>query len=218
MTDGDRTCAENGPGATPVPRDPRATAPVAWSDVAARLRPYLARRVDPSDVDDVLQDVLLRMHRGLGALRNEDRFAGWMFRIANSAIAERGRDRQRHPVADAEPAEVPVARDPDRTAADALARCLTIFVARLPSPYREAITLVELEGMTVRAAAEVMGVSISGAKSRVQRGRARLRELLEACCEIAVDARGGVSDVMPRATSRCGMADPVPSIQRRSRR
>jgi RNA polymerase sigma-70 factor (ECF subfamily) len=180
------------------------TAPVAWHDVAARLGPYIARRVAPADVDDVLQDVLLRMHRGLGALRDDDRLTGWMYRIAHSAIAERGRDLRRHPVA-AQPelADAPTEPAPDRTAAEALARCLTIFVARLPSPYREAITLVELEGMTLRAAAEAMGVSVSGAKSRVQRGRARLREMIEACCDIAVDARGGVTDVVPRPTSMC---------------
>jgi len=180
------------------------TAPIVWQAVAARLQPYIARRVAPSDVDDVLQDVLLRMHRGLGALRDDDRLAGWMFRIAGNAIAERGRGRRRHPVADAaELAEAPTEPPPDRSAADALARCLTIFVARLPSPYREAITLVELEGLTLKAAAEVMGISVSGAKSRVQRGRARLRELLEACCDIALDARGGVTEVVPRATSIC---------------
>ena len=157
------------------------------------------------------------MHRGFGALRDDERFAGWMFRIANSAIAERGRDRRRHPVANAvEPAEAPPPPDADRTAADALARCLTIFVARLPSPYREAITLVELEGMTIRAAAEVMGVSLSGAKSRVQRGRARLREMLEACCEIALDARRAVTGVVPRLTSICGvLGAPTPDRSRR---
>ena len=69
---------------------------------------------------------------------------------------------------------------------------VAMFVPFLPSPYREAITLVELEGKTHREAAEMLGISVSGMKSRVQRGRAKLRELLEACCEVAVDARGKV--------------------------
>jgi RNA polymerase sigma-70 factor (ECF subfamily) len=71
-------------------------------------------------------------------------------------------------------------------------------VARLPSPYREAVTLVELEGLTVREAAEMAGVSVSGMKSRVQRGRAQLRQLFDECCEIALDARGKVIDYAPR--------------------
>jgi len=118
-----------------------------------------------------------------------------MFQIARTSIIERARDRARHPVD--EPA---LAEADERPAAHALAACLTLFVARLGSPYREAITLVELEGMTIRAAAELVGISVSGMRSRVQRGRAQLRDMLEACCEIAVDVRGSVTDVTPRST------------------
>jgi RNA polymerase sigma-70 factor (ECF subfamily) len=178
--------------------------PVVWGEVAAKLQPYIARRVPAADVDDVIQDVLIRMHRGFGALRDEDRFTGWMFKIASHAIAERGRDRGRHPVAEAvEIADAPLAQDDDRVAAEALAACLTMFVARLESPYREAVTLVELEGRTAREAAELIGLSVSGMKSRVQRGRAQLRAMLEACCEIAVDPRGKVTDVTPRGLDAC---------------
>jgi RNA polymerase sigma-70 factor (ECF subfamily) len=72
------------------------------------------------------------------------------------------------------------------------------FVTVLPTPYREALTLTELQGLTQREAAELMGVSLSGMKSRVQRGRERLRALIEDCCQIALDARGRVIDCDPR--------------------
>ncbi len=175
---------------------------VPWTDVAAKLRPFVARRVDASDVDDVLQDVLLRMHRGLCAIADDERFTAWMFAIARNAIAEHGRARSRHPVAEAP--ELPASDDDDdRVASRALAACLTVFVARLPSPYREAVTLVELEGLTTREAAEATRISVSGMKSRVQRGRAQLREMLEQCCAIAVDVRGKVTDVVPKPQAPC---------------
>ena len=69
-----------------------------------------------------------------------------------------------------------------------------LFVSMLPSPYREALTLTELEGLSQREAAEMLGISTSGMKSRVQRGRAKLRQALEDCCHIALDARGRVTD------------------------
>lgn len=175
--------------------------PAPWRDVAAQLRPFLARRLAETDVDDVLQDVWLRVQRGLPGLRDEERFTSWLFRIARSAVAEHQRVRARHPLPD-EPTESDLAAEPtadDREAARSLACCVSIFVARLPSPYREAVTLVELEGLTVRDAAEMVGVSVSGMKSRVQRGRAQLRELFDECCEIALDARGKVIDYAPRS-------------------
>jgi len=170
---------------------------VPWSEVAAKLRPFVARRVAGPDVDDVLQDILLRMHRGLGALADEHRFTGWMYTVARSAIAEHGRTRARHPIADP-PDTAAGDPDDDRAAATALAACLTVFVARLPSPYREAVTLVELEGLTIRDAAAMAQISVSGMKSRVQRGRAQLRAMLDDCCAIALDSRGKVTDVVPR--------------------
>src|SRR5690349_16099890 len=176
-----------------------------WPDVAAQLRPVLVRRVAASEVDDVLQDVFVRVQRGLSGLRDEERFTSWLFQIARSSIAEHQRIRARHPLTDA-PDDTEIAAeqaDDDREAARALACCVSIFVARLPSPYREAITLVELEGLTAREAAEMVGVSVSGMKSRVQRGRAQLRRLFEACCEIALDARGKVIAYSPRPRT-CG--------------
>ena len=178
--------------------------PAPWQNVAAQLRPFLAHRVAAADVDDVMQDVWLRVQRGLPGLRDEERFTSWLFQIARSAVAEHHRLRARHPLTD-EPAAPEAAAEPtddDREAARSLACCISVFVARLPSPYREAVTLVELEGLTVREAADMVGVSVSGMKSRVQRGRAQLRQMFDECCEIALDTRGKVVDYTPRLRPR----------------
>ncbi len=175
-------------------------APAPWQDVAARLRPFIARRVAPSEIDDVMQDVFIRMQRGLPALRDEERFTSWLFQIARSSVADHMRTRARHPPSvDGLDCEEPSHDDDDREAARSLSSCVSMFVAQLESPYREAVTLVELEGLTAREAADMVGVSVSGMKSRVQRGRQQLRKLFDDCCEIALDVRGKVIDFAPRA-------------------
>ena len=173
--------------------------PALWHDVDARLRPFVARRVAAQDVDDVLQDVFMRMHRGLAALRDEERLTPWLYQIARTAIADHLRARHRHPIA--EPADRADTPDDDRE--HLLSACIAVFVARLPSPYREAVTLVELQGMTIKDAAELENISLSGMKSRVQRGRAQLRTALDECCQIALDVRGKVIDVTPRPVACC---------------
>ncbi|HYO96532.1 MAG TPA: sigma factor, partial [Polyangiaceae bacterium] len=61
----------------------------AWRELAASLRPFIGRRVrSTADVDDVVQEVFLRMQRGLGTLRDEDRYGAWVYKIARSAIAD----------------------------------------------------------------------------------------------------------------------------------
>jgi RNA polymerase sigma-70 factor (ECF subfamily) len=193
-------------------------------DLEGRLRPFVARRVPEGDVDDVVQEVFLRMHRGLGGLRSEDRFGPWVYTVARSAIADHVRALRRRPIAAgdvAEGADVVAGEDEgdaaDETSSAALlAAYVAPLVATLPSPYREALTLTELEGLSQAEAAAMLGVAPSTMKSRVQRGRARLREMIERCCVVATDARGRVIDCEPREQPgpaprcRCSVAGATP--------
>lgn len=177
----------------------------AWSELETRLRPFVARRVPtPADVDDIVQDTFLRMHRGVGELRDDERFGPWVYQVARSAIAEHQRARARHVLADADAPETEAPPTSEGSAEELLAMAIGPLIAQLPSPYREALTLTELEGLSQKAAADMLGVSLTAMKSRVQRGRAKLREIVEQCCEVALDARGRVIDCTPRdkATGR----------------
>lgn len=177
------------------------TARCAHDELSERLRPFVARRVSPGDVDDVMQEVFLRMQKGLSGLSDEQRFGPWVYQVARSAIVDHHRTRARHPLAAGEvelPDEGGEAAD-ENAAECLLAMYVAPFIAMLPSPYREALTLTELEGLSQKQAAEMLGVSLSGMKSRVQRGRERLRALIEACCEIALDARGQIIACEPRS-------------------
>lgn len=178
----------------------------AHRELEQRLRPFVARRVPQTDIDDVLQEVFLKMQTALPTLRDEDRLAAWIYAIAKSAIMNNHRQRARQPNVGLEPQECPqaVVDDVEPSALEQeLASYMMPYVAQLPSPYREALTLTELSGMTQKAAAEALGISLSGMKSRVQRGREKLRQLLDECCRIGVDARGRVIECVPRDPADC---------------
>jgi RNA polymerase sigma-70 factor, ECF subfamily len=169
--------------------------------VATQIRPFVERRVAPADVDDVMQEILERVHSGVDALDDDTRFVAWLHRVARNAIIDHhrrgGRRDAKHDAFAAEQRDDGAgAADPDAVAS--LSVFVRAFIEMLPSPYREALQLTELDGLTMREAAEREDVSVSGMKSRVQRGRRLLRELFEACCEIALDARGRVVEYTPR--------------------
>ncbi len=173
----------------------------AWNEIEQRLRPYVSRRVaSAADVDDVLQEIFVRMQRGLAGLRDGERFGGWVYRVAQSAIADAGRARARSPLLAVD--KVPETAHVDPSSADELeadlGACVALFVARLPSPYREAVTLTELEGLTQKDAAEMLGISLPAMKSRVLRGREKIRDMFDECCQISVDCRGRVTECVPR--------------------
>jgi RNA polymerase sigma-70 factor (ECF subfamily) len=171
-----------------------------WRELRARLHGFVGRRVgNPEDAEDVVQDVFVRMQRNIGALSSADRLDAWAFRIARNAIADHYRSPSRRGVTGEAAAKVMdgleadgVVGEPSNDARAELARCIAPMVRGLPDTYRRAVELTELEGMTQSAAAERLGLSLPGAKSRVQRGRARLRAMLLRCCEIETDRRGRV--------------------------
>ena len=68
------------------------------------------------------------------------------------------------------------------------------MIEALPPDYQEAVDLSELQGRTQREVAATQGLSLSGAKSRVQLGRVILREMLAACCALELDRDGKILD------------------------
>lgn len=173
----------------------------SWQVLAQRLRAFIGRRLPQQDVDDVLQDVLLKLHQNVRHLNDDSRFGPWVYSIARNAVIDRL--RRKSPVAiDADAVDdLPVAIEPEDD--QPLTGCVSPFVARLPEAYRHAITLVELEGLTQAEAARMVGVSLSGMKSRVQRGRRLMRAMFEECCHLTIDARGRVFEADRRASSSC---------------
>jgi len=176
-----------------------------WREVHQGLRAFIAKRVaDEASVEDLSQEVFVRMQRGLGGLKKESRLVAWIYQIARHAIIDyyRARDRQpEQPVglaSDLEtlyPASLPVeSSEGSGQLRTELAGCLRPMIERLSEDYRQAVTLIDLEGLAQHEAATRLGLSVSGMKSRVQRGRRQLRDMLEACCVIALDRRRGVAD------------------------
>ena len=176
----------------------------SWQVLGQRLGAYIGRRLPADDVDDVLQDVLLRIHKNIRHLREDSRFGPWVYSVARNAVIDRLRKTQPHL---ADPAELDSVPSPDDTDGEqALLNCVTPFVARLPEAYRHAITLVELQRLSQADAAAMVGISLSGMKSRVQRGRRMLREMFEECCSLKIDARGRVMEAERREPIACGPA------------
>lgn len=185
-----------------------------WQQVHHGLRAFIAKRVaDETDVDDILQEVFLHVHRGIEQLKDPQRVLAWVYQITRHAIVDHYRAPQRR-------RELPVglAADMDVTgiaptafgAADEdsgehrseLAGCLRPLIDQLGKDYREALMLVELEGLTQQAAAQRIGISLSGMKSRVQRGRQQLKRKLDDCCLIQLDQRRRVADYTVRDPKR----------------
>ena len=173
-----------------------------WTDVASKLRGYIRTRVrDHAAAEDILQDVFLKAHRRIGQLQSPEKLEGWLFLIARNAVVDHYRKAK--PTVEL-PAEIVAdAREPEFENAEQLRDAFRRMIAELPAPYGEALVLTEFEGLTQKQLADRLDISLSGAKSRVQRGREKLKEALLDCCRFEFDRRGQIIDCAPRRDDCC---------------
>ena len=174
------------------------TAANIYEELNSALHSFILGRVGNHEVaEDILQDVYLRIHSRIDTLRDEEKVRSWVYQIARNAI----HDHHRSARPSSELRDVPYTPDDpaENEVAAGLATSVRSFLNCLPPDYRVALVLTEYEDLTRVELAERLGLSISGAKSRVQRARVRLKALLLACCHFELDRFGGVINYQPRA-------------------
>ncbi|UGA53619.1 RNA polymerase sigma factor SigZ [Vibrio sp. VB16] len=171
-----------------------------WQNHKAQLRHYVSKRIDDTDaVDDILQDVYIKASGNLHQLKSKGSLKSWLFRIAHNTIMDFYRDRQPY---EALPEDL-IAEDEDtgKQAREELAECLRPLIDELPEKYGTPLRLAELEGVSQQGIADQLGLSLSGAKSRVQRSRVKFREQMMACCDFEV-GQDGITDYSPKDPTR----------------
>ena len=190
--------------------DPRLKTEALWREFHERLRAFVSRRVPlQADVEDILQEVFIRIQRGVDFLQRQERLSAWIFQITRNVIADHFRAFNRQPDTtgdDFDPPSPVHSGDNEQNEGAELSACIEPMIAGLPQIYKEAIELAELKGLTQIDAAHKVGVSLSGMKSRVQRARRELKNMLLECCRIELDRRGGIVDYSVRDArkSACG--------------
>ena len=184
----------------------------AWEPLVSGLRRFVARRVSPDHADDVVQEVLVRLHQA-PPLRDPERVQAWAYGIARRAVADHHRQRGRGPASVALDAEV---ADPGPVAPENLApygeqhsvheevlSWLRPMAEALPEPHRQALLLADFDRLPQRQLADALGLTLSGAKSRVQRARVALGRALRACCAVEFGSDGRASAFRRLAACAC---------------
>ena len=177
------------------------TVETIWNEFSAKLGQFIAARVaDPATAEDILQDVFVKIQTRLGQLQDPAKLQGWLYLVARNAIIDHHRTRK-------ETTEVPESLPAEPPAHDVevedLKAAFRRLIQSLPEPYRDALMLTEFEGLTQKEMAARLGISLSGAKSRVQRGREQLKQMLLERCEFEFDRLGRIIDCKPRTRHAC---------------
>ncbi|MFP3883481.1 MAG: sigma-70 family RNA polymerase sigma factor [Actinomycetota bacterium] len=161
--------------------------PLTWEEVArvyGRKIYNFAYRLtgNPDDAHDLVQEVLLRVRRGLASYQPGS-FEGWLWRITRNAFLDDVRRQKRRPTS-------PMPEEVDRwdrvatESADAeyarisLGDDIQKALLELPLEFREAVVLCDIVGLSYEEIAQAVAVPIGTVRSRIHRGRKMLKELL----------------------------------------
>jgi RNA polymerase sigma-70 factor (ECF subfamily) len=155
-----------------------------YSTTVSRLLTQL--HAAPSDIDDLTQDVFLRVFRNLHHFRGQSSFSTWLYRITVNVFFDHRKKRQRADVrlarlhgAMVDPAVEPASDDPFRVTSEHLtAELFAQAVAALPEAFRDVVALREMDDLSYEEIATLTGITIGTVRSRLCRARARLRAVL----------------------------------------
>ena len=152
---------------------------------------------NPTEAEDVLQEVLVKAHQSIGQLRAEGALTTWLFRIATHLGIDHLRKHGRQPevVEDVDPKDLPSEDDGTpglqrMVEQQEMSTCVQRFLLNLPSVYRTVLLLHDLDGLTAGEIASRLGITLENAKVRLHRARAALRTALQAGCSFSCDERG----------------------------
>lgn len=170
-----------------------------WDAFHTPLSQFIRRRVpDETIAEDLLQDVFLKIHQHMETLKDVKRLESWIYQITRNAIIDYYRSTR--PVVTLDSADVldlPEELPTDDIVSELLP-CVQAMVQNLPVQDRQALILTSYQGLTQKELGERLGISFSGAKSRVQRAREKLKQQLLECCHFELDRRGGIINYQPR--------------------
>ena len=170
-----------------------------WEAFHTPLHGFIRKRVpDEMVAEDLLQEVFLKIHQHGDTLQDVKKLESWIYQITRNAIIDFYRTARPTSSLDTSEALDLPEELPDDDIVSELLPCVQAMVNNLPEQDRQALVLTEYQGLTQKEFGERTGLSFSGAKSRVQRAREKLKQQLLACCHFELDRRGHVMNYQAR--------------------
>jgi len=173
-----------------------------WLEYRAALKRFLHAKVsNEADVEDLLQDILIKTYNNLDAVKTQKSVKSWLFQIANNTIIDYYRKQSRAREANIEDLLPPEGSPENKVD---LSNCISPFINALPDEYASLLTAIDLNNQSQKQYAEKLGVSYSTLKSRVQKSRGLLKKVFDDCCHFKIDKVGNVYDYDVKAKNeRC---------------
>ena len=167
-----------------------------WDEFSVPLRIFIKRRINnDQDVEDVLQNVFMKIYNNINKLDKLNNIHAWVYTVTKNTIIDYYRVQRQESYLGEFSEDIAICENLDEeTVINDISQCLIMMIQYLPEKYKQALTITEIENISQKELADKVGLSVSGAKSRVQRARVLLKEEFLSCCNLEMDGRGNIID------------------------
>lgn len=163
-----------------------------WTDLYQELKKFILSKVKDNDAcNDILQDVFLKIHSNIHTLKECSKLTTWVYQITRNTVADYY--RKRSPAAQIEDIDI-AAEEFEEPLYQSLSNCINSKIKKLPQKYKQAILLTTFENYSQLKLAAELDISYSGAKTRVQRAREKLKDMIVGCPNVETDSNGNLTD------------------------
>ena len=165
-----------------------------WNDFHKELRAYVAKTIrNQTDADDLMQEVFVKIIRNIDKVNEAKNLRQYLYGIVRNTIY----DYFNNQLHENSYTEIPdlLSEEEEVSLNTIIADKLIPFINQLPEIYKETLLITEFQNVSQKELAEKLNISYSGAKSRVQRGKEKLKEQLLACCTFQSDVYGNIIEV-----------------------
>lgn len=165
-----------------------------WTEFQVELKRFILNRTrNQADTDDILQEVFLKIIHHIDKVNEAKNMRNYLYGIVRNTLYDHSKKRQ--PTVSEEFMPVELTDEETQSLNETIADCcVKPFIQQLPDKYKDALLLSDLQDVSQKELAERYQISYSAAKSRVQRGREKLKDLILECCAYESDAYGNLMD------------------------
>lgn len=167
-----------------------------WNKYRYQLLNFVKKRIDDiNSAEDIVQDVFLKVQLKFETLNDPSKVKSWLYQITRHSIVDYYRKQKPRILFDDDyfidsPLE-------ENNANSKLQQNVLRMILQLPIKYRQALLLADYKGLKQTEIAYKLGISLSGAKSRIQRARKMMKEIYTNCCHFEFDSYGNILDYYP---------------------
>ncbi len=163
-----------------------------WADFHKELKGFILKKTgNPSDTDDILQEVFIKIIRNIDKVNQADNLRLYLYGIVRNTVNDHYKNK--HLIIQENEIEEKITEEESQSLNATIAECcIKPFINKLPDNYKEALLITEFQNISQKELAERLNISYSGAKSRVQRGKEKLKELILNCCSYQADKYGNL--------------------------